>query len=116
MTFVWEKNWASGHHLRVWNSVGLTPTGGTGRDICLARNWAIGHHLRVWNSVGLTPTGGTRRDICLERNWAIGHHLRVLNSGEKVICTIVQALRLCTGRTAHRESRGIALLFHDQRH
>jgi hypothetical protein len=28
-------------------------------------------------------------------------------------CTIVQALRLCTGRTAHRGNRGIALLFHD---
>ena len=31
----------------------------------------------------------------------------------KVKVTIVQALRLCTGRTAHRRSRGIALLFHD---
>ena len=31
-----------------------------------------------------------------------------------VKCTLVQALRLCTGRTAHRGSRGIALLFHDQ--
>ena len=31
----------------------------------------------------------------------------------KVKCTLVQALRLCTGRTAHRGSRGIALLFHD---
>jgi hypothetical protein len=30
--------------------------------------------------------------------------------------TLVQALRLCTGRTPHRGSRGIALLFHDQRH
>ena len=30
----------------------------------------------------------------------------------KVKCTLVQALRLCTGRTAHR-SRGIALLFLD---
>ena len=28
-------------------------------------------------------------------------------------CTLVQALSLCTGRTAHRGSRGIALLFHD---
>jgi len=28
-------------------------------------------------------------------------------------CTLVQALRLCTGRTAHRTSRGIALLVHD---
>jgi len=27
----------------------------------------------------------------------------------KVKCTLVQALRLCTGRTAHRGSRGIAL-------
>ena len=29
------------------------------------------------------------------------------------MCTLVQALRLCTGRTAHRGSRGIALPFHD---
>jgi len=31
----------------------------------------------------------------------------------KVKCTLVQALRLCTGRTAHRESRGVALPFLD---
>ena len=31
----------------------------------------------------------------------------------KVKWTLVQALRLCTGRTAHRRSRGIALYFHD---
>ena len=31
----------------------------------------------------------------------------------KVQCTLVQALRLCTGRTAHTGSRGIVLLFHD---
>ena len=31
----------------------------------------------------------------------------------KVKVTLVQTLRLCTGRTAHRGSRGIALLFHD---
>ena len=36
--------------------------------------------------------------------------------GKKVKCTLVQALRLCTGHTAHRGSRGIALLFYDQRH
>jgi hypothetical protein len=34
----------------------------------------------------------------------------------KVKCTLVQALRLCTGRTAPRGSRGIALLFHYQRY
>ena len=32
----------------------------------------------------------------------------------KLKVTLVQALRLCTGRTAHRGSRGVALLFHDQ--
>ena len=31
----------------------------------------------------------------------------------KVQCTLVQALRLCKGRAAHRGSRGIALLFLD---
>jgi hypothetical protein len=31
----------------------------------------------------------------------------------KVKCTLVQALRLCTGCRAHRGSRGIALLFLD---
>jgi len=33
--------------------------------------------------------------------------------GEKVKCALVQALRLCTGHTTHRGSRGIALLFLD---
>ena len=32
---------------------------------------------------------------------------------KEVECTLVQALRLCTCRTAHRGSRGIALSFHD---
>ena len=31
----------------------------------------------------------------------------------KVKCALVQALRLCTGRTAHKGSSGIALLFLD---
>ena len=31
----------------------------------------------------------------------------------KVKCTLIQALRLCTGRTAYRGDRGIALLFLD---
>ena len=36
---------------------------------------------------------------------------------DKVKCTLVQVLRLCTGRTAHSESRGIVLIFleHDTR-
>jgi hypothetical protein len=28
-------------------------------------------------------------------------------------CTLIQALRLCTGHMVHKESRGISLLFHD---
>ena len=36
-----------------------------------------------------------------------------VGKGKKIKCTLVQALRLCTGRTAHRGSRGIALLFLD---
>ena len=32
---------------------------------------------------------------------------------KKLKCPLVQALRLCTGRTAHRGSSGIALPFHD---
>ena len=32
---------------------------------------------------------------------------------KKAKCTFVQVLRLCTGCTAHRGSRGIALLFLD---
>ena len=43
-------------------------------------------------------------------------HLQGGARKKKVKCILVQALRLCTGRTAHRRSRGIALLFHDQRH
>jgi hypothetical protein len=35
-------------------------------------------------------------------------------SKKKVKRTLVQALRLCTGRTAHRGSTGIALPFHDR--
>ena len=38
---------------------------------------------------------------------------RLSDISKKVKVTLVQALRLCTGRTAHRGSRGIALHFHD---
>jgi hypothetical protein len=41
------------------------------------------------------------------------YDISFINIHLKVKCPLVQALRLCTGRTAHRESRGIALHFHD---
>jgi len=37
----------------------------------------------------------------------------VLRTKSKVMCTLVQPLRLCKDCTAHRGSRGIALLFHN---
>jgi hypothetical protein len=37
----------------------------------------------------------------------------IINKSVKVKCTLLQALRLCTGRMAHRGSRGIVLLFYD---
>jgi hypothetical protein len=46
-------------------------------------------------------TGSFRRNL---------HFLLVKSRTVKVKCTLLQALRLCTGRTAHRGSRGIALL------
>jgi hypothetical protein len=36
-----------------------------------------------------------------------------VNQKVKVKCTLVQALRLCTGRTAYMGSRGIAVPFYD---
>ena len=52
-------------------------------------------------------------EIC----YVLLYKLEKLLVKKKIIkCTLVQALRLCTGRTAHRGSRGIALPFHDQRH
>ena len=46
-------------------------------------------------------------------NRKVIHYSRNNNREVKVKCTLVQALRLCAGRTAHRGSRGIALPFHD---
>ena len=54
---------------------------------------------------------GIRRPI----NLRMMRHLWVTNdvSKVKVMCTLVQALRFCTGRTAYRGSRSTALLFLD---
>ena len=53
----------------------------------------------------------TSRSISLESPSKTAEHIRRMR--EKVKVTLVQALRPCTGRTAHRWFRGIALLFHD---
>jgi len=67
-------------------------------------------NLKVWptSCVALVYTG---------RKHAIMFHVDafplIINVKVKVKVTLVQALRLCTGRTAHMGSRGIAVLFHD---
>ena len=54
----------------------------------------------------------------IHRSLRFTHHKKTVTmtspaEGKRVKSTLVQALRLCTGRTAHRGSRGIALLFID---
>jgi hypothetical protein len=63
------------------------------------------------------------RHACQYREWVMRLYVciyvslygieDVIRGKVKVMCTLVQSLRLCTGRTAHRGSRGIALLFLD---
>ena len=45
--------------------------------------------------------------------WSTRDHRKGIKQSKTVKCTLVQALRLCTGCMAHRGSRGIALLFLD---
>jgi hypothetical protein len=46
------------------------------------------------------------------KNWYVDKLIFLLVS-VNVNCSLVQAMRPCTGRTAHKGSRGIALPFHD---
>ena len=65
--------------------------------------WSLQHSSRITLSLSLSlPV----RAVCVQE-------LSSLFKVRKVKCTLVQALRLCTGRTAHRGSRGIALPFLD---
>ena len=52
------------------------------------------------------------RVICVTGSVADGSHSLTTSNKVKVKVTLLQALSLCTGHTAHRCSRGIALLFH----
>ena len=45
--------------------------------------------------------------------WVRARHYKNRKVKVKVKCIVVRALRLCTGRTAQRVDRGIALLFLD---
>ena len=65
----------------------------------------IGRMLTVLNR-----SQGTR---AITRSAAVEAGSHNFRGTGKVKVTLVQALMLCTGRTAHRGNRGIALLFHD---
>ena len=54
-----------------------------------------------------------RREKIILKSQADNYSTENVSTVSKVKVTLVQALRLCTGRTAHRVRRGIALLFHD---
>ena len=60
--------------------------------------------LLTWERTQASAMTGRQLTAC---------HRTTLKLKKKVKVTLVQALRLCTGRTAHRRSRGIALPFHD---
>jgi len=73
-----------------------------------------GHHITIWNTrteVISCQTILKLRNISLSITIGPSPNLKVRKVKVKV--TLVQALRLCTGCTAYRGSRGIALPFHD---
>ena len=104
--------------------------------------YCFGHsfYCRMWRAAYSAGKGGSLRSYKLFRNsgpsgtssfkiftcpliiykfYIIYHmyvacsHLCTPTYKVKVKCTLVQALRLCIGRTPHRGSRGIALPVHD---
>jgi len=76
---------------------------------------AVGRNRLKWEAITETELSGSRQGP-EAGSYENGKEISEPKIKVKVKCTLVQALRLCTGRTAHRGSRGIALLFHDQRH
>ena len=70
--------------------------------------------ILTWNFIERTEHNG--RSVWCSRfsRWCVSRlSSSVMWHCMKVKCTLVQALRLCAGRTAYRRSRGIALPFHD---
>ena len=65
---------------------------GSGKDLGEKQPWVLSQHVSG-------------------RNKEIEKHNRKKKQQVKVKCTLVQAVRLCTVRTAHRGSRGIAQFF-----
>ena len=74
---------------------------------CTFENFALAELLENWILSTIWPRLACFRTPLLLRNWWARH------KSKNVKRALVQALRLCTGRTTHRGSRGVALLFLD---
>ena len=94
----------------VWTGRGVMWT----PELLLIPRWLTSHTTHV---VSLEPV--TRKDphwsraTHVTRSVNIHINIHCITHKGKVKVTLVQALRLCTGRTAHRGSTGIALPFLD---
>ena len=65
-------------------------------------------------NISVKPAGSVgSRDLRNVVQSPMRQSMSQLRRRKKVKYTLVQALRLCTGRTAHRGSRGVALHIHD---
>ena len=86
------------------------PSSQMARRLFPPRVRADSHNASCFLSVTL-PSSFRQTDLC--SHCPCSFTFRNGTWQEKVNCTLVQALRLCTGRTAHWGSRGIALPFHN---
>jgi len=65
-----------------------------------------------WRYTSTSTHAFMARTVTIILSLCMAHILTcIITKVKKVKCTLVQTLRLCTGRTAHRESRCIAILF-----
>jgi hypothetical protein len=70
--------------------------------------------LHFCSTCGMKAQGKTKVPEQIPTLMQIFYPVNTICTGKKEVkCTLIQAFKLCTGRTAHRGSRGIALLFHD---
>jgi len=83
------------------------------RELLKSKLWSV-FVGRIWECHTITSVERTNNwniNFCDSNTFPVWHNVSLRKV--KVKCTLVQALRLCTGCTAHRGSRDIALLFLD---
>ena len=87
-------------------------------DVWIWRQWFLRNVLRSLPSEALSYPRRTEFSVeimlpCKGPKQEIFFKFQPALKGKKLKGTLVQALRLCKGRTVHSGSRGIALPFHD---